>query len=228
MKYSKDFSLIVPTRNNLSGLIKMIDSFMETAHNSECVEFLLAPDIDDPQLKEIKHRLWNYPVRVYETHQSDNFCRDYFNFLAYKAKGRSVWCMNDDVVMETEGWDTIINEKIKDKKLYLVDTWDSTHEFEGTSFPRFPIISKEAIDTIGFVFYPQCRMWPADRLIYELYKMADLIVECHEVKFQHNHIANNDPSKSRLYNIFLEDKANGVFPINVFHEKQLLINKKEI
>ncbi len=57
MKYSKDFSLIVPTRNNLSGLIKMIDSFMETAHNSECVEFLLAPDIDDPQLKEIKHRL---------------------------------------------------------------------------------------------------------------------------------------------------------------------------
>lgn len=212
-----DYSIVLPTRNNIDGLKSMVSSFLNKAKNPSRVEFVIGPDINDPQLNDIKKAMQYLPVRIYETHPTDNFNRDYFNWLTWKSVGRNVWCMNDDVVMETQDWDSIINEKTVDRSIYLVDTWDSTHEHEGVSFPRFPLISRKAVDTVGFLMYPQVRTYPADRVIYELYKLVGAIIECHEVKLTHNHIENNsDPSKSRMYRIYREDCQNGVFPVNAF------------
>ena len=222
MKYEKDFSFVLPTRNNLDGLIKFIKSCIDKADNKDCLEFCIVPDIDDPQLPEIKESVKDYPVRVYETHPTDNFNRDYFNWVTWKTKGRNIWCINDDAIMQTKGWDTIINEKTKDKSLYLVDTWDSTHQHEGFSFPRFPLISMDAVKTIGFLMFPSARTYPADRVIWEFYKRLGLTIECHNVKVLHNHIDSGDPSKSKMYRIFQEDMKNGVFPVNCYVEDYLI------
>ena len=141
----KDFSLVLPTRNNVDGLMLLITSFIDKAKNKDCVEFLIAPDIDDPQLDLIKESVKDYPVKVFETHPTENFNRDYFNWLAWKSSGKNIWCINDDAVMETENWDEIILDKIGDKEIYLIDTWDSTHEHEEHSFPRFPLIARKAM-----------------------------------------------------------------------------------
>lgn len=212
-----DYSIVLPTRNNIDGLKSMVSSFLNKAKNPSKVEFVIAPDINDPQLEDIKKAMQYLPVRIYETHPTDNFNRDYFNWLTWKSCGRNVWCMNDDVVMETQDWDSIINDKIVDRSIYLVDTWDSTHTHEGVSFPRFPLISRKAIDTVGFLMYPQVRTYPADRVIWELYKLVGATIECHEVKLTHNHIAHDgNESKSRMYRIFQEDIKNGIFPVNAF------------
>ena len=160
-----NFSLVLPTRGNISGLVDFINSFIDTAKYKDKIEFLIAPDIDDPELPKIKEAVKNYPVRVYETHPTDYFARDYFNWLAFKSKGKNVWNLNDDVVMETQDWDKIILDKIGDREIYLVDIWDSTHEHGGTSFPRFSLISRKAIDTVGFFLFPQVRIHPADKII---------------------------------------------------------------
>jgi len=217
-----DFSLVLPTRGNITGLTRMITSFLDKAKNKDCVEFVIAPDLDDPELNLIKESVKPYPVKVFETHPTDNFCRDYFNWLTWKSSGKSVWCMNDDVEMETQDWDEIVRDKIKDKRFYLVDILDSTHEEGGVSYPRFPLISRASIDVIGFTFYPQVRMYPADRIIYELYKNLDLIVPCHEVQLRHDWIPVSDKSKSLLMRFYDEDNRNGVYPINLLPEMNKL------
>ena len=219
----KDFSFVLPTRGNLAELMGFITSLVDTVKDKDCFEILLAPDIDDPELERMKGMVKGYPVRVYETHPTDNFNRDYFNFLTYKAVGKNIWCINDDVVMQTKHWDEIILNKIKvvneEKKLngvYLVDTFDSTHEQGGNSFPRFPLISKKAVDAIGFLMFPQVRTWPADKVIYLLYACLDAVVPCHEVKIQHNWTGNNDPEKSIIIQSFKGDIENGVFPVDAY------------
>jgi hypothetical protein len=225
MNYEKDFSFVFPTRNNIPGLLTFIKSCIDTADNKTKLEFCIVPDIDDPQLPEIKEAVKGYPVRVYETHPTDNFNRDYFNWVTWKTVGRNVWCINDDAVMLTQGWDTIINEKTKGKSLYLIDTWDSTHEHEGISFPRFPLVSRDAIDTVGFLMFPQVRTYPADRVLYDFYNMLGIVIDCTEVKIQHNHIDSGDPSKSKMYRIFREDCANKVFPVNCYVEHYKMKSK---
>lgn len=211
-----NFSLITPTKNNLSGLKEFITSFIDKAKYKDQIEFLIAPDIGDPDLGEIQAFAKDYPVRVYETHPTENFARDYYNWLAFKSCGDNLWNLNDDVAMLTQDWDEIILNKVKGKEIYLVDVWDTTHEQGGHSFPRFSLISRKAIDTVGFFLFPQVRTHPGDKIIYLLYEWVDAIIECHEVKLRHDWLPNADPSKSkamRLYNIDLKD---GIFPINCY------------
>lgn len=211
-----DFSVILPTKNNIPGLMGLITSFIDKAKDKDCVEFLIAPDIGDPQLNDIKESVKGYPVKVYETHPTDNFNRDYWNWMTFKSHGDRVWCMNDDVVMLTQDWDEIIRQKTKDRNFYLVDTHDSTHDQGGMAFPRFPLISRKAIDTVGFLLYPQVRTYPGDKVVYDLYKRMDLVIECLEVELRHDWIPSTDLSKSKMFKIFQEDIANGVFPVNAF------------
>jgi len=213
-----DFSLVLPTKGNLPGLLNLVTSFIDKAKDKDCIEFLIAVDMDDPELYKLEESVKGYPVKVFRTYPTDNFNRDYFNWLTWKSCGKSIWCMNDDVVMTTQDWDEIIREKIHGKEFYFVDTWDTTHEQGGISFPRFPLISRASVDVIGFLMYPQVRTYPADRVIYDLYRRLDLIVPCHEVKLQHDWVESTDPSKSKMLRIFMEDVHNGVFPVNAIIE----------
>jgi hypothetical protein len=217
-----EYSFILPTRGHQEDLIKTVDSFILKAENKHCFEFVVVVDTDDPQKEEIKKRLNWKQVRVLEVLPSDWFCKDYYNLAVWSSCGKSVCVMTDDVICNTDCWDAIIRNKVGDTEIYLVDVWDTTHEHEGVSFPRFPIISRKAINTIGFFLYPQIKLWPADGIIYILYKSVNSIIKCHEVEFIHNHIDNTDPSKSRFLRLFNEDKKNGIFPVNVAREKWLL------
>jgi len=224
-----DFSIVLPTKGNIPGLMGLITSFMDTAKIKDTIEFVIAPDINDPELYKIKELVKPYPVKVFETHPTDNFNRDYFNWLTFKSCGDRVWCMNDDVAMLTQDWDEIIREKTKDKKYYLVDTHDSTHEQGGIAFPRFPLISRKAVDVVGFLMYPQVRTYPGDRVIYDLYNRMGLVIDCLEVELRHDWIDSADISKTKMFRIFQEDIKNGVFPVNavvqVYQLKEALKNE---
>ena len=163
---------------------------------------------------------YTYDITAYGVPRTDNFCESYYNFGARKAIGTNIMVFNDDCYVQTNAWDDLVRSRIeanpKFKGVYMVSLMDSTYYDEkGLEFPRFPMISKKAVDAIGFFFYPQVRMWPADKCIYDLYRQVGCVITCHQVKLQHDHIYDkSDPSKSRMYRIMNEDIANGVFPIN--------------
>jgi hypothetical protein len=164
---------------------------------------------------------YNLNIYVHFVTPSDNFSNDYYNWALRHARGSNILVYNDDCYMQTYGWDDIVRRKIAEQPqmngVYLIDLWDSTRtcEANGKEFARFPMISRKAVDAVGFFFVPTVRQYPADYVIWSIYQMVGCIIPCHEVKMQHDHNYDhvNDPSKSRFMRILEEDKANGVFPV---------------
>lgn len=226
-----DFSVVMPVRNNVDGLRVTLGAFNLFTVRRDRLEVILVVDDDDPDAS-FYHGLkckYGFDIRVLFVKRSDNFCRDYYNAGANIARGANIMVYNDDCYMQTYGWDDIIRFKIEKNKhfrgIYLIALMDSTYnDTPEHPFPRFPMISRKAVELIGFFFYPQVRMWPADKVIWDLYKHVGCVITAHEVKMCHNHNYNHDtdPSKNKMLKILEEDKANGVFPVNADREARLL------
>ena len=107
------------------------------------------------------------------------------------------------------------NKNYHFKDIYLVDLYDSTHDDDNQSFPRFPMLSRKTIDILGFFFYPQVRMWPADKIMFSIFQSIGCIIRCYNVRMQHDHVYAMDVSKTRMWRIYKEDISNGVFPVDV-------------
>ena len=238
----KDFSVVIPVRGNLAGLRVTLGAFeLFTAHKDR-LEVILVADDDDQDLtiynkianpREFAYlegdECYSFDIRAYGVPRTDNFCESYYNFGARQAAGTNIMVFNDDCYVQINGWDDIIRRKIEANPqfngVYLVSLMDSAYYDEkDLEFPRFPMISKKAMEAVGFFFFPQVRMWPADKCIHDLYKAVGCVITCHEVKLQHDHIYDKaDPSKSRMYRIMNEDIANGVFPIDGNRQAKELI-----
>lgn len=237
MKKMKDFSIVIPVRGNIKGLRVTLGAFELFTAQKDKLEVILIADNDDPDL--IKYNIigrdYTYDIMAYGVPRTDNFCESYYNFGARKAVGTNIMVFNDDCYVQTNEWDDIVRRRIAENPqfngVYLVSLMDSTYYDEkDLEFPRFPMISKKAVETIGFFFFPQVRMWPADKCIHDLYKAVGCVITCHKVKLQHDHIYDDkDASKSRMGRIMEEDIKNGVFPVNGNEQaRQLLraINEK--
>jgi hypothetical protein len=215
-----DFSIVIPSRGNLSGLKHCLTKFFDLTKNLDKVEFLLVLDTDDPDLEKIFTFVNTMAMRIkcYVRSRSEYHGRDYVNWGMNKATGENLWVFNDDAYVQTLYWDDLIKDAIGSRKVYMVDTWCSDHE-DIHSFPRFPLVSREAYNAVGFFFFPEVRMWGADAVLFDMYKQADAVIPCHGVRVQHDHV----PSK-RFWDIYEQDKKNGVFPVPALDE---LIRLKE-
>jgi len=218
----KDFSIVIPVRGNMAGLRVTLGAFELFTAQKDKLEVILVADDDDKEISDYRKlvALYTYDIFVYAVPRTDNFCESYYNFGARQAVGTNIMVFNDDCYVQINAWDDIVRRRIAENPqfngVYLVSLMDSTYYDEkGLEFPRFPMISKKAMETIGFFFFPQVRMWPADKCIHDLYRQVGCVITCHQVKLQHDHVYDKgDPSKSRMYRIMNEDIANGVFPIN--------------
>lgn len=218
-----DFSVIMPVRNNMNGVRLCLSAFQLFTHQKDKFEILLIVDNNDPDAEDYFYLCDDFKLKiiVHLVNPSDNFSNDYYNWALQHARGSNILVYNDDCYMQTDGWDDIVRKKIADNPqmngVYLIDMMDSTRKCEanGKEFPRFPMISRKAVDAVGFFFVPTVRNWPADYVIWSIYSYVGCIIPCHEVKMQHNHNYDhiNDPSKSRFMRILNEDRANGVFPV---------------
>ncbi len=228
-----DFSVVMPVRNNINGLRLTLGAFsLFTAERSK-LEVILVVDDDDADVS-FYHGLKNkfpFEIRVLLVAPSENFCETHYNAGARIARGKNILVFNDDCYIQTYGWDDIIRYKVEANKhfrgVYLVDMMDSSHnDTPSVPFPRFPVISRKAVELLGFFFFPQVRMYPADKVIWDLYKAVGCVITAHEIKLQHDHDYdhNNNPRKSKWMRILEEDKANGVFPVNADKEAKILID----
>jgi hypothetical protein len=219
-----DFSLIMPVRNNIPGLKIALGAFqLFTVHPERFEIHLLVDDndIDLNKYREIRD-LSSLNIFIHLTKPTDNFSNDYYNWALQFCQGTNIMVWNDDCYMQTHAWDDKVRAKIAGytghNGIYMIDMWDSTRFFADSKieFCRFPIISRKAVDIVGFFFFPTVRNWPADKVIWDLYAHVKRIIPCHEVKIQHDHNFDHegDPQKSRFMRILKEDKANGVFPVN--------------
>ena len=164
-----DFSVIMPVRGNIDGLRVCLGAFNLFTAQRDKFEVILVVDDDDPDAVFYNKLIgkFGFTIRVLVVARSQNFSHDYYNAAAKIASGDNILAVNDDCYMQTYGWDDIIREKVaaneKLKGIYLVALMDSTyHDDPNCPFPRFPMISRKAVELLGFFVHPKVRQWPAD------------------------------------------------------------------
>ena len=231
-----EFSVVIPVRGNVEGLRLTLGAFNLFTAQREKLEVILVCGDDDQDVMFYNNLRgkFGFRIRVLAVARTENFCEGYYNAGARLAVGDNILVFNDDCYMQTYGWDDIIRVKVEANKhfngIYLVNMLDSSYHNEGTCpFPKFPMISRKAVELLGFFFFPQVRMWPADKVIWDLYSKVGCVITAHEIKLQHNHNYDHqgDPKKNRMFRILEEDKANGVFPVNGTEAAKKLIEAIE-
>lgn len=103
-------SALTPSRGRPASLRRAVTSLLDTADNPDQVEVLIALDPDDDTAPAAAGlaafpavRFWTAPER-YGYHGLHRYCEH----LAATATGKWLLLWNDDAVMQTRGWDTII------------------------------------------------------------------------------------------------------------------------
>jgi len=210
-----NISLLCPTRGNLRGLRRMLDSLNDLTEYPEQVELLLKADLDDPELPRIKQLLHSYDTiqhSLYIEERSERLIDDYYNWLAARAKGALIMAYNDTARMLTPGWDHRLMEAARGHAYALIATRDTTRGKQ--RFPCFPVLTRPLMEAIGSFFFPGVRMWGSDGLLWQFCRDAQLVVPCPEVMIEHVHDQSPErAAKNKRYTeAFNADCKSGVLP----------------
>jgi len=209
------FSLITPSRSRPNEYKQLIESVLSTTENINNVEMLVIIDKDDSNLKEYQDMIKlvkDISCKLYAVDRKNHISK-YYNELAFKSKGKYIWAINDDCLIKTPSWDILAwmkleSEYIASNGILYGETNDSTRNYNGNGFfSCFPILSRKAIDRMGYFFNDKYITWGGDKFLKYLYSDAGAgIVDLLNVFVDHKHIMDDDTYKELIGK--LGDNAN--------------------
>jgi hypothetical protein len=185
------YSIIITTRMRTQFLSDLIISLNNTIEDKANVEIHINYDNDDNQTRPMKaffdKETPELKIYFHNRDRSVWMQRDYLNWCLHNfpIEGEFILNLNDDVIFLNYGWDRLAYDKLKE---YLKDKPDGvvyarTEEHEkaksygGGLFSCFPIISKRAVDTLGFFFDNEYIAWNADIAMYQVYANIDRVLD---------------------------------------------------
>lgn len=148
---STKISILLPTRGRTQQLARSVNSLITTAANSTSIEWLFGFDSDDTEsyqwfesnvVPEIVESGGTYTCLQFAPLGYERL-NQYVNALAAVAEGNWFVFWNDDAVMETSGWDSVINSYTGRFCLQAFDT----HNLHPYSI--FPIVPREWFEVVG-------------------------------------------------------------------------------
>jgi len=196
-----DFTLFLNSRGRVSQLKKCISAVENMTLKHSEIEFVITADDDDVEtvmfLKTLKDRgTFEFKTivgpRIKNLHKS-------INNMALQAKGRYLFVLNDDSEVITKDWDKIFLEKIreykqqrgiKDDVIYAATRDNSVDKVVGKGYASFPIISSEAVKTLGFFMYDDFVGLGGDSSIFRVYERAGRVVDMKEIELDHVYHSN--------------------------------------
>jgi hypothetical protein len=147
MPYRK-VSVLVPTRNRLGSLARMLRSFDETVGASDEAEVILRCDGDDiDSIAFLRGRPHRFIVGPRE--EGYRSLPRFFNEMARLATGDLLMCGNDDVEFRTPGWPRML----LDAANRYPDGIFNLGVRVGLNDDKFPfsVVSRKLVDALGFI-----------------------------------------------------------------------------
>jgi len=153
MSNKYDISVLLPTRGRTDALTRSVVSLANRVKDADKMEILLAFDHDDNVGKE--H--WQKEVKPILDHKKIHYTafscnpigylrlNEYVNMLATKARGSWLMFWNDDAMMQTQNWDSVIKE-YNDKFKCL-----AVHTHREHPYSIFPIVPREWVELFGYL-----------------------------------------------------------------------------
>lgn len=193
---NKDFSILIATRTRVDMLQKLLKSIYDSTYKKENVEILVIYDTDDHLTDSYaKHTFKEQygdipPIETifHSRERSPNLIKDYHNLYATKfARGKYIMFVNDDTLFELIGWDDrAMNTLIEFEKVnpdgILYGTPEDFERMHGRREDQwvacFPLISKKAIDVMGYAFDPgfvrDGADWALAATFYAIHRVVNL------------------------------------------------------
>jgi len=144
-------AVLLPTRGRTAALTRSLIGLLEKAKDLDSIQVLLGLDTDDtvgiehfqnelePKLDEmgVHYTAMSFDPMGYSRLQ------DYVNTLAKNSSADWMFFWNDDAIMETQDWDSVINSYTGQFKLLAV------HTHNDHPYSIFPIVPRAWLDIIG-------------------------------------------------------------------------------
>ena len=148
-----DIAILLATRGRQEPLMRSLQSLVDLADNAKRIQFMLAFDRDDavgidyfvstvqPWMDQQGLR---YHAEVFEPMGYINLHK-YNNAMAAKTASDWLVIWNDDAVMETQGWDTVIASYTGQFQLLAF------HTHRDHPYSIFPIVPRAWFDLLGYI-----------------------------------------------------------------------------
>jgi len=169
---TKNFSLILPTRDRPMLIKRLFDSLTQTVGDPDRVEVVLYIDQDDVESRNISHPLLDTIRQIGPRPRKTmgNIVKDCYE----ASRGRYIMLINDDMVFHTKKWDVELLEafsKFPDE-VALVYGKDL---YYGKEMSTFPVLSRTACDLMDGICPGKYDSHCIDAHIFDTFKrLSDL------------------------------------------------------
>lgn len=187
-------SVLCPSRGRDRLLEQSIRSILDTADNIDNIEILVRKDSNDPCLVP------DYVTRYAQVSVGPPFgysgMATYYGELAHKATGKWLFVWNDDAIMTTPGWDSVVESYGNEFCLIA-----PRNNHSACLQPWFPIFPHKFYEFFGWF----SRTLHCDSYIYDVFRLGELpVYDEIRIFVQHNRAditgLNNDATfKARIY-----------------------------
>jgi len=218
-------SLLLPTRGRPHLMNDFIKSYKNNSKNKN--ELLIYLQKDDPTVGQYIDVFKSFNL----IENIDYFILDPFptghmwNLLADKAKGDLLCLMGDDVIIETIGWDTMIEEAAKkyEDNIFVITQNDGRSDLNNLGCPH-PVIHKRWKEILGFFMPPMFMHRYLDTYTTRLAIELNRYIQLPNVKFTHNKLSVKKDNTGVLSRSWLPlDKYNYEISKRYFqHDLELL------
>lgn len=209
------YSILIPSRCRIRYLDPLLRSIIETTKNKKEVEVHVAFDDDDFQtityVANFQQLDSDLQIYFHIRPRSVNINGDYYNWMATNfAKGEHIIISNDDCIFLMPEWDEKATKKIDDfisghthGIVYgiIEDKEREPKRNDSNYFSCFPLVSKKAVDILGYVFMPEYQRDGADWVLARLYREFGAIVDLRDcIIIEHISVRSGRRPKDEFYN----------------------------
>lgn len=206
-----NFTLFLNSRGRVPQLTRFVEIVEKTTINLSSTELIITGDEDDQDTVEFLNSLSSRRTLIFNPiigPRPKSLCGSYNN-MTNKAEGRYLFVMNDDAEILTTGWDDIALKKIqqfqkdnniKDDIVFGVTSDTSIDKAHTKEYPSFPIISKQAVNVLGFFMHDNFVGLGGDSAVFRIYKESQRVVDMKEIVV--DHIYHNT-----IYRVMAPDKT---------------------
>lgn len=174
------FSIVIPSRERYSLLIRTLDNIYFKADNPNKIESIVIIDNDDEYseiiLKDYKN-FNNFPVKIFKVNRGSNLNKDYYQYGFQQSSGKYLWGLGNDCEIITQHWDSILEQQIES---FLVDKKDRlcyTYIGDDLNFNKrkwmgccFPVFTREVFTALGCTFPIEIEAYGADHWVWQNFK----------------------------------------------------------
>jgi len=148
-------TVLLPTRHRTSLVERTVRSLLDQASNPAQIEIAVAYDEDDTESHDyFGSATWTTLVADYgsglQVHKTPAWgyqeLHQYYNLLADHAQGKWLLVWNDDALMKSAGWDSMVQQE----QDYMGMLHMVTENYR-PKFALFPLIPRKWVDLFGSV-----------------------------------------------------------------------------